>query len=117
MSRRAVPALLRINVDSCNPEKVLDLIGYDSSEGESRLEVIEMLGYFLLFAGVGIGIGHLVKDQKQALITALVIAALWGLSSRAIWGLVTLGELLLGYFIYGAFLAKKSEPPNGQPEE
>jgi len=77
-----------------------------------------MLGYFLLFTGVGIGIGHLVKDQKQALFTALVIAALWGLFSRAIWGLVTLGELLLGYFIYGAFIANKSgEPPNGQPEE
>ncbi len=74
-----------------------------------------MLGYFLLFTEVGIG--HLVKDQKQALIATLVIAALWGVSSRAIWGLMTLGELLLGYFVYGAFLAKNSDRSTGQAEK
>lgn len=75
-----------------------------------------MLGYFLLFTGLGIAIGHLVKEQKQALITAVVIAALWGLSSRAIWGFVTLGELLLGYFVYVIFIANKEQPPTDGAE-
>ncbi len=75
-----------------------------------------MFWYFLLFTGVGIAIGHFVKEQKQALITAIVIATLWGLSSRAIWGFVTLGELLLGYFVYVIFIAKKDQPPTDGAE-
>ena len=73
-----------------------------------------MFRYFLVFTGVGIAIGHLVKDQRQALITVVVIATLWGLASRAIWGFVTLGELLLGYFVYVISLPRKiSHQPMG----
>lgn len=95
--------------NDCQLAMILVLIGYDVNGYESRLEDARMLGYFLLFTGIGIAIGYLVKDQKQALISALVISALWGLSSRAIWGFVTLGELLLGYFVYVAFIAQKDQ--------
>lgn len=30
------------------------------------------------------------------------------MSNRAIWGFVTLGELLLGYFLFDVFLREKS---------
>lgn len=68
-----------------------------------------MLGYFLLFVGVGLAIGHFVKEEKQALIAVVIIALLWGLSHRAIWGLVTLGELLLGYVVFKVFVAKTDQ--------
>ena len=68
-----------------------------------------MLMYFLLFVGVGLAIGHFVKEQKQALVVALFIAVFWALSSRVIWGFVTLGELLLGYLIYEIFFANRVE--------
>jgi hypothetical protein len=74
----------------------------------------ELFTYFLMFLVIGLVIGHLVKDQKQASLISIVAAVLWGMSSRFIWGLVTLGELLLGYFAYSAFLADKIGRSNVQ---
>lgn len=71
-----------------------------------------MLLYFLLFVGVGLAIGHFVREKKQALMVLLAIALLWGLSHRAIWGFVTLGELLLGYVVFGIFIQKKDPDTN-----
>lgn len=71
-----------------------------------------MLLYFLLFVSVGLAIGHFVREKKQALMVLVAIALLWGLSHRAIWGFVTLGELLLGYVVFGIFIQKKDPDTN-----
>jgi hypothetical protein len=83
-------------------------IGQKAGSVEGRL----MFVYFLLFMGVGLAVGHFVKEKKQALIVLVAIALLWGLSHRAIWGFVTLGELLLGYVVFGVFLGKKDQDTN-----
>ena len=63
-----------------------------------------MLIYFIIFCAVGAAIGKFSRDRKTALAIILGAAMLWGISHMAIWGLVTLGELLLGYFLYDVFL-------------
>lgn len=71
-----------------------------------------MLAYFLLFVGIGLAIGYFVKKEKQALMAVSTIALLWGLSHRAIWGFVTLGELLLGYVVFKVFITKTDQDTN-----
>ncbi len=70
-----------------------------------------MVTYFLLFFAIGICVGKFVEKKIIALGLMLGIAALWGASHRAIWGMVTLGELLFGYFLYDILIARRS-PPN-----
>lgn len=67
-----------------------------------------MLLYFILFGGLGLAIGKFLNDRKVALGIILGIAVLWGMGHRSIWGFVTLGELLLGYFLFDVFLREKS---------
>ena len=72
-----------------------------------------MLLYFIMFSGIGLAIGKFVNDRKVALGIILGIAVLWGLGHRSIWGFVTLGELLLGYFLFDVFLRDKSGEDGG----
>ena len=58
-----------------------------------------MLTYFIGFAILGFFIKLVVSDDKSALLVCLGIAVLWGVTHHAIWGVVTLGELLLGYVV------------------
>ncbi len=58
-----------------------------------------MFMYFLIFTIIGAGLGKFIEEPKTALVIIIVIATLWGLSSQLIWGLVSLGELFLGYFL------------------
>jgi hypothetical protein len=62
-----------------------------------------MLIYFIIFSAIGAGIRHLIGNEKAAVALIVVISLLWGLSHQPIWGLVTLGELFLGYFLYSIF--------------
>ena len=64
-----------------------------------------MLTYFIGFALLGFFIKQVVKDDKVAFAVVLAIAFLWGATHHAIWGIVTLGELLLGYVV--AYLVNK----------
>ena len=66
-----------------------------------------MLKYFILFSILGGIVGKLVKEQKNSLFTLIGIAIFWGIMSKPVWGLVALGELLLGYFIVKLFFDKK----------
>ncbi len=68
-----------------------------------------MISYLILFTGVGAAIARFVEDKKTAICLIIVIAAFWGVSQKLIWGLVTLGELFLGYGLIEAFF-KKPEP-------
>ena len=61
--------------------------------------ILIMLTYFIGFSIIGFFIKLLVSDDKSALLVCLGIALLWGVTHHAIWGVVTLGELLLGYVI------------------
>ena len=57
-----------------------------------------MLIYFLLFTLVGYFISRLLAQDK-AVILIIVLAVLWGLSSAPVWGLASLGEMLLGLYL------------------
>ena len=72
-----------------------------------------MLLYFILFCGIGLAIGKFVSDRKVALGIIIGISVLWGMGHRSIWGFVTLGELLLGYFLFDLFLRDESGENGG----
>lgn len=59
-----------------------------------------MLMYFIVFTTSGFIIGKLVKDINKAIPIIIATSIIWGLANAPIWGLVTLGELSLGFFIY-----------------
>jgi len=58
-----------------------------------------MVLYFLLFTGIGFLIAKSIESERKGFFVVVVISIIWGLSSQPIWGLVTLGELLLGYIL------------------
>lgn len=58
-----------------------------------------MLTYFIIFSIVGFVIGKLQNNQQTAFIIIIAVAILWGISHKPIWGFVSFGELVLGYFI------------------
>lgn len=60
-----------------------------------------MLMYLIIFSAIGAGIKYFIAEEKVAIGIIIGLSILWGLSHQAIWGFVTLGELLLGYFVYG----------------
>ena len=59
-----------------------------------------MLMYFIVFTISGFVIGTLIKDINRVIPIIVAASILWGLINEPIWGLVTLGELSLGFFIY-----------------
>ena len=66
-----------------------------------------MIKYFIIFSVLGGVIAKLMPEQKNSILAIVGIAILWGIMSKPIWGLVTLGELLLGYFIVKIFFDKE----------
>jgi hypothetical protein len=56
-----------------------------------------MLFYFLIFTVLGFIIRRKLNDKGVQVI--IILAIVWGLISGPIWGLVSLGELFLGYYI------------------
>jgi hypothetical protein len=58
-----------------------------------------MIKYLIIFSLLGFGIGKFLASQKVALGLILAIAVGWGVSSKPIWGLITLGELMVGYVV------------------
>ena len=59
-----------------------------------------MLMYFIVFCGLGAALNFFIETEKTAIGAIVVIAVLWGLSHGVFWGLVTVGELFLGYFVF-----------------
>lgn len=59
-----------------------------------------MLFYFIIFTIVGLVIAIINKNNdNQAFTIIIIIAVIWGIFTAPIWGLVSLGEMALGYFI------------------
>ena len=58
-----------------------------------------MLAHFIVFALLGFFISKTVRTDKTSVAIIIAIAVVWGLFNQAIWGLVTLGELFLGYYV------------------
>ncbi|MDG1454004.1 MAG: hypothetical protein P8Q17_06185 [Methylophilaceae bacterium] len=54
--------------------------------------------YFLILTFAGFLIGNFLTQHKGVVII-IIIAILWGISTEVIWGLVSLGELLLGFYL------------------
>jgi hypothetical protein len=57
-----------------------------------------VLFYFLLFTLAGYFIGKFFTQDK-GVILIVVLAVLWGISSAPVWGLASLGEMLLGLYL------------------
>ena len=68
-----------------------------------------MIKYFLIFTAVGFLIAKLIKSERNGLFVAIAISIIWGLLSQPIWGLVTLGELLLGFLLGRVIFKDKTE--------
>jgi hypothetical protein len=66
------------------------------------IERIILLFYFLLFTLAGYFIGKFFTEDK-GVILIVVFAILWGISSAPVWGLASLGEMLLGLYLYNIF--------------
>ena len=74
-----------------------------------------MLKYFLIFTAIGFAIGRFIPNPRMGFFYMAAISLLWGASSQAIWGLATLGELLLGYFVaFTFFKPNDTEGPVGR---
>jgi len=58
-----------------------------------------MLKYVIIFSLLGFLLSKFIEEDKTVFGVFLAISVIWGLSSAAIWGLVTFGELTLGYGI------------------
>ena len=66
-----------------------------------------MFTYFLIFTIAGFVVGNIVKEKQKAFIILIAIAIFWALSNSVFWGLVSFGELTLGYFISVIFNEQK----------
>lgn len=62
-----------------------------------------MLTYFLIFTAIGFAIGRFIPNPRVGFFYMAFISLVWGANSQAVWGLATLGELLLGYFVAFTF--------------
>ena len=58
-----------------------------------------MLFYFIVFTIVGFIISSVSKEESSAIGLIIIIAIGWGIATAPIWGLASLGEMALGYFI------------------
>jgi len=56
-----------------------------------------VIKYLIIFTLVGFLLSKFIKDEKNTFIAFLAVSVIWGLSSAPIWGLVTFGELSLGF--------------------
>jgi len=72
-------------------------------------EVMRMFIYFLFFTGIGFCVGKYVHPSKKGFLLLVGIAFVWLLGNGPFWGLITLGELLLGFTVYKFFIEQKYE--------
>ena len=56
-----------------------------------------MLFYFFVFTLLGFLLYQFFK--KRAVIVIIVISIIWGFSSATVWGLASLGEMFLGFYL------------------
>jgi len=59
-----------------------------------------MLMYFIGFTILGFVLGVSMREVEKAAPVIIIISILWGLTSAPIWGLATLGELSLGFYLF-----------------
>lgn len=70
-----------------------------------------MIKYFLLFTFLGFLISRAIATKIIGLYAIFAIAIFWGTLSQPLWGLVTLGELLLG-FVLSEFINRETSHIN-----
>ena len=56
-----------------------------------------MFFYFFVFTLIGFLLYQFF--EKRGVIVIIVISIIWGLSSAPIWGLASLGEMFLGFYL------------------
>lgn len=59
-----------------------------------------MLIQVIIFFIIGLVIPRFIVEKKIVFILMGVIAIVWGIVYAPMWGLVSLGEMLFGYFIF-----------------
>jgi len=68
-----------------------------------------MIQYFLLFTGIGFLLSKTIKSEKNEFFVAVAISIIWSFSNQPIWGLVTLGELLVGISLHRVIFKNESK--------
>ena len=58
-----------------------------------------MLTFVIIFFIVGVVISMTIKDNKKAFALIIGLSILCGIFYLPMWGLVSFGEMMLGYFV------------------
>ena len=58
-----------------------------------------MLMYFILFTFIGFIIGNILLEKEKAFVGIIIVSIIWAFTYSIFWGLVSFGELTLGYFV------------------
>lgn len=65
-----------------------------------------MIYYFTIFFIVGVIVGAIGLKREKSFILLCTIAVIWGFVYNPFWGLVSFGELCLGFFLATTFIKK-----------
>lgn len=66
-----------------------------------------MFFYFIAFIILGFLISTIIQNENIIIGLIIIIAIAWGITHATIWGLVSLGEMALGYFLSKVIKNKK----------
>ena len=58
-----------------------------------------MITYLIIFAIIGFIIAKIIKEPKKSFLIILCISLIAGIIYTPMWGLVSFGEMALGYFV------------------
>lgn len=58
-----------------------------------------MIAYVIIFFIIGFAITKILKENKKIIFAILGVGIFWGIYYSPMWGLVSLGEMALGYFV------------------
>ncbi len=60
---------------------------------------MEIMVYVIVFFIIGYAITKILKENNKIILAILGIAIFWGFYYHPMWGLVSLGEMAMGYFV------------------
>lgn len=60
---------------------------------------MEIMIYVVVFFIIGFAITKILKENKKIFFAILGVAIFWGIYYHPMWGLVSFGEMLMGYFV------------------
>ncbi len=58
-----------------------------------------MISYLIIFVIIGFVIAKLIKEPKKSFLIIIVLSILCGIFYAPMWGLVSFGQMAMGYFV------------------